>query len=341
MRGILCKGKAKVNGRGAHARVSIPRVPRFPCVPVPAATRRFDVAGLGQNSMDLVVGLERFPASNSKQRIGDLSWMPGGQVASALVGCARLGWRACYIGRFGDDEPGRVGRRSLEDEGVDVGWAGIVPEGRTRTAVILVDHHTGTRTVLWDRDPRIALQPSDVPGDAIRASRVLLVDCDDVDAAVEATRVARAAGVVTVIDVEAVLPGLDELLPLIDVVIASEGFPEALTGKADPLHALTSMARDLGSALACVTLGPGGSVALCANELVRTPAFDITCVDSTGAGDAFRAGFISGLLRWGSDDASLLLRHANAVAALSCGASGARQGLPRRAEVDALLASHA
>jgi sugar/nucleoside kinase (ribokinase family) len=314
-------------------------VPSLACVVPPAARRRFDVTGLGQNSMDLVVGLERFPASNSKQRIDDLSWMPGGQVASALVGCARLGWRTSYIGRFGDDEPGRVGRRSLEDEGVDLACADIVPGGRTRSAVILVDHHTGTRTVLWDRDARIALRPADVPAAAIRESRVLLVDCDDVDAATEAARIARDAGVVTVIDVEAVLPGLDGLLPLIDVVVASEGLPEALTGIADPARAIHAMASTLGAAMVCVTLGPGGSLALCGGELVRTPAFEITCVDSTGAGDAFRAGFIAGLLRWGSADAALLLRHANAVAALSCGATGARRGLPRRAEVDALLAA--
>jgi sugar/nucleoside kinase (ribokinase family) len=314
-------------------------VPSLSVVVPPAADRRFDVAGLGQNSMDLVVGLERFPATNSKQRIDDLSWMPGGQVASALVGCARLGWRATYFGRFGDDEPGHVGRRSLEDEGVDLTWASTVKGGRTRTAVILVDHHTGTRTVLWDRDARIAHRPADVPGDAIRDSRVLLVDCDDVDAATEAARLARAAGVVTLIDVEAVLPDLDALLPLIDVVVCSEGFPEALTGLPDTTRAIGTMATTLGAAMVCVTLGPGGSLALCGGELVRTPAFEVTCVDSTGAGDAFRAGFISGLLRWGAADAGQLLRHANAVAALSCGATGARRGLPRRAEVDALLAA--
>jgi sugar/nucleoside kinase (ribokinase family) len=291
--------------------------------------------------MDLVVGLERFPAANSKQPIDDLSWMPGGQVASAMVGCARLGWRACYIGRFGDDEPGRVGRRSLEDEGVDVAWAGVVPGGRTRTAVILVDHHTGTRTVLWDRDARIALRPADVPAAAIRESRVLLVDCDDVEAAVEAARIARSAGVVTLIDVEARLPGLETLLPLIDLVVASEGFPEALTGIADRERAVAALASDLSAAMVCVTLGPGGSLAFCGGEFVRTSAFDVACVDSTGAGDAFRAGFIAGLLRWGPADAGQLLRHANAVAALACGATGARRGLPRRAEVDALLAATA
>jgi sugar/nucleoside kinase (ribokinase family) len=312
-------------------------VPSLACAPPPAAGRRFDVVGLGQNSMDLVVGLEHFPANNSKQRIDDLSWMPGGQVASALVGCARLGWRACYIGRFGDDEPGRVGRHSLEDEGVELAWAPVVPGGRTRTAVILVDHHTGSRTVLWDRDARMALRGEDVPVEAVKTSRVLLVDCDDVEASIEAARVARSAGVITVIDVEAVVPGLEHLLRLIDVVIASEGFPEALTALEQPEAALDAMSRSLGAAMVCVTLGPGGSLALCAGELVRTPAFHVTCVDSTGAGDAFRAGFISALLRWGPGDAGLILRHANAVAALSCGATGARRGLPRRAEVDALL----
>ncbi len=314
-------------------------MPPIPCVVPPAAGRRFDVVGLGQNSMDLVVGLEHFPVNNSKQRIDDLSWMPGGQVASAIVGCARLGWRTAYIGRFGEDEPGRVGRRSLEDEGVDLQSAGVVPGGRTRTAVILVDHHTGSRTVLWDRDPRIALRAEDVPLDTVRASRVLLVDCDDVEAAVEAARAAGDSGVVTAIDVEALVPGLERLLPLIDVVIASEGFPELLTGIADPNRALDAMAESLEAAMVCVTLGPGGSVARCGGALVRTPAFEVTCVDSTGAGDAFRAGFISALLRWGPADAAVLLRHANAVAALSCGATGARRGLPRRAEVDALLAA--
>lgn len=316
-------------------------MPPLACRVLPAGARRYDVAGLGQNSIDLVVGLQHFPRNNSKQPIDDLSWMPGGQVASALVGCARLGWRTRYIGRFGDDEPGRIGRRSLEEEGVDVSSAEIVAGARSRTAVILVDHHTGSRTVLWDRDPRLALPATAVPAGAVTDSRVLLVDCDDVDAATAAARLAREAGVVTVIDVEAVLPGLDQLLPLIDVVIASEGLPEALTGIADAGRALAEMRRSLGAALACVTLGSGGSLALCGDHEVRTPAFDVTCVDSTGAGDAFRAGFIAGLLRWGAQDAAVLLRHANAVAALSCRSPGARRGLPTPAEVETLLSAGA
>jgi sulfofructose kinase len=312
-------------------------VPRSALV-LPAADRPFDVVGLGQNSVDLVAVLPEFPANNSKHRIQRFARLPGGQVASAMVCCARLGCRARYIGRFGDDELGGIGLSSLLAEGVDLGAAGIVHGASTRFAIILVDGRSGDRTVLWERDPRLAETPDTVPAAVVSSARALLVDCDDVEASVAAARIARANGVVTVIDVEAPVPGLDDLLPLIDVIIASEGFPERYTGAATADEALATLAARFDPAMVCVTLGPGGSHALVAGRAVRTPAFPVTCVDSTGAGDAFRGGFIAALLRFGWSDADLLLRYANAVAALKCRKPGAREGLPRAAEVDALLA---
>jgi sulfofructose kinase len=315
-------------------------VPR-PIALLPAADRPFDVVGLGQNSVDLVAVLPEFPASNSKHRIQRFARLPGGQVASAMVCCARLGHRARYIGRFGDDELGGIGVSSLLAEGVDLAAAGIVSGAHTRFAIILVDGRTGDRTVLWERDPRLAETPETVPSAVVMSARALLVDCDDVEASVAAARIARAHGVVTVIDVEASLPGLDDLLPLIDVIIASEGFPERYSGEAATGAALRALAARFDPAMVCVTLGPGGSLALVDDREVRTPAFPITCVDSTGAGDAFRGGFISALLRFGWGDPEHLLRFANAVAALKCRKAGAREGLPRPAEVEALLAGTA
>jgi sulfofructose kinase len=90
----------------------MPRV-RLPTVVVAAAERSADVVGLGQNSVDLVAMLREFPTGNSKHRIERFARFPGGQVASAMVCCARLGWRARYLGRFGSDELGEIGRASL------------------------------------------------------------------------------------------------------------------------------------------------------------------------------------------------------------------------------------
>ena len=294
------------------------------------------MVGLGQNSIDLVVRLPAYPDGNSKQPIEQIAWLPGGQVASALVGCARLGWRACYCGAFGGDELGARGRDSLEQEGVTV-VATIVPDARSRFAVVLVDARTGDRTVLWDRDPRLGSGFGADTSAILADSRVLLVDCEDVQGAISAAEVARAAGVVTVIDVETRLEGLERLLPLIDIIISSQGFPEQMTRLSDPDQALATLEQHYRPALACVTLGSAGSVARCGGRVIRTAAYPVPCVDSTGAGDAFRAGFISGLLRWGTDDVERLLRHANAVAGLACRAAGAREGLPTRDEVDRLM----
>ena len=67
------------------------------------------------------------------------------------MACARLGWRARYVGCFGDDDNGRRGRSSLADEGVDVAACRVAPEARNGISVILVDESTGERTVLRTR----------------------------------------------------------------------------------------------------------------------------------------------------------------------------------------------
>lgn len=304
---------------------------------LPADTRPYDVVGLGQNSVDQLAVIAEFPRSNTKHRIDRFARLPGGQVASAMVCCARLGWRARYVGRFGDDELGRVGLASLSDEGVDVSAAQTV-DARTRFAIVLVDGRTGDRTVLWDRDPALALRPGDVADEVWTSARALHVDCEDIPAATAAAKAAKASGALTVIDVEAVLPGVPALLRHVDVIIASEGFPEKLTGHKDTGTALAAMAKEYGPAVACVTLGSAGSLAICQGREIRTPAFDVPVVDSTGAGDAFRGGFISGYLAAGPDaDIADVLTFATAVAALKCRSLGARDGLPRPEDVEQFL----
>ena len=300
--------------------------------------RDFDVTGLGQNSVDLVARVSTFPAPNTKQRLQGLVWLPGGQVASALVSCARLGWRTRYIGRFGSDELGQVGRDSLTAEGVDLGTSSVIEGARTRSAIVLVDEVSGERTVLWDRDPRLVLQPVDVPERAFARTRVALVDAEDVQASIRAATIARASGAVTVVDVEAVEPGVEELLRAIDVIIVSEGFPERLTGMAGTSVALKELVRRFRPAVACVTLGARGCLGCTDDGEVAAPAYAIDCVDSTGAGDAFRGGFISALLEAnGLTTLEDVLKQANAVAALACRRPGARDGLPRREEVTRML----
>jgi len=310
------------------------RIPR-------AGSRPFDVVGFGRNSIDFLTVVAEHPAPNSKQRLQRFARLPGGEIATAMAACARLGWRASYVGRFGDDDLGAQARASLVKAGVDVTAAETVLDATNQFAVILVDARSGDRTVLWDRHPALTMTAADVSPAVITSGRVLIVDCSDTAAAAQAAKYAREAGIPSIIDVEKVRPGIGELLQQIDAIIAAESFPTALTGHEDLGRALEVMGREFGAAVVTATLGDKGSLSWCAGREIRTPPFAVDCVDTTGAGDVFRGAFAAGCLRLAPVDGDLedALDYASAAAALNCRALGAQGGLPTPAEVDRLLLS--
>lgn len=287
--------------------------------------------------MDLLVVVTGHPASDSKQRLRRFAREPGGQIATALAACVKLGWKARYVGRFGDDEFGVCSRESLIRAGVDLSAASSVPGTTNQFAVILVDARTGARTVLWDRHPGLTMAPEEVSEAAVTSARVLVVDCQDVAAATRAARCARRAAMPTVVDVEVAGAGVVELLREIDCVIAAESFPPAFTGYSEMGRALEALARESGAPFVCVTLGPEGSLAWCDGREIRTHGFAVDCIDTTGAGDVFRGAFISGCLRAPNGDIEDALAYANAAAALNCRGLGARGALPASTEVEELL----
>ena len=316
------------------------RAVRIPFRIPPAGSKPFDVVGFGLNSVDLLAVVAEFPHSNSKQRLQRFARLPGGQIATAMAVCARLGLRASYLGSFGDDDLGVLSRESLTREGVEVHAARVVRGATNQFAIILVDARSGERTVLWDRDPALATDPTMISREAITAGRMVVVDCHETAAAAQAARFAREAGVPTVSDIERVRPGIADLLKHLDAIIMAQEFPTALTGQDQLGRALQIIARDFNAPFVCVTLGKEGSLAWCEGREIRTPAFAVDCVDSTGAGDAFRGAFAAACLRQPLDDIEAVLSYSNAVAALNCRALGARGGLPKPEEVEQLLAAN-
>jgi sugar/nucleoside kinase (ribokinase family) len=304
------------------------------------AVRSLDVVTMGENSVDLVAELDRYPAPDSKHQLRRFTQIPGGEAASAAVGLARLGNRVAYVGRFGDDGFGDTGRERLADEGVDTSHVVVVNGCASRIAVILVERKTAQRTVLWQRDPRLSLEPADVPDGVLRQTRVLLVGSDDVPAMTDAAIRARAAGVRTVGDLERIHDGTRDLLKALDIIVMASSFPKALTGHTSLAKALNEIADFSRAAMVCVTLAEEGCLAVVADAEIHVPAFTIDAIDTTGAGDLFRAGLIA---RWliepGTPEVRDLLRYANAVAALNCRGVGAWTAAPRRSDVESLLKS--
>ena len=311
---------------------------RLPVELRPAGVQLFDAVGFGLNTTDLLAVVAEHPLAGTKSPVRDLTILPGGQAATAMTAVSRLGWSARYIGCFGDDPNGRLGRETLENAGIDVAACKMAAGATNALSLILVDEDSGQRTVLWSRHPGLRLGPEDVPFDAVRSGRVLLVDCHETAAATAATRHARAASIPTMIDVERVRPGIEELLSQIDIIITAQDFPEALTGIGDLGRALREIRHTFGATVVCTTLGKEGSLALVDGVEIRTPGYAVPVVDTTGAGDVFRGAFIAGWLQGGADaETEDVLRYANAAAALKCRALGAQAGIPTAAEVEALL----
>ena len=298
-----------------------------------------DVVGLGLNATDTVLMVRNYPALGGKERVLSSSMHAGGQVATALVTCQRLGLRTRYIGKVGDDEGGKVQLASLKREGVDVRYTRVVPATPNQFGHILVDQATGERTVFWDRHHRLAVQPGELTQAAIASARVLLLDGCDVEACLRAARWARRAGVLVVADLDTVYKKVESLFPYIDYLIASTKFLPTLTGQADPFRVLAYTATEYKMKAPGMTLGRDGALVYQAGRSHYSPGFVVETVDTTGAGDVFHGAFIYGLL--GKWQMPRILDFANAMAALNCTALGARGAIKTQAEAEKLMATGA
>jgi sugar/nucleoside kinase (ribokinase family) len=138
-------------------------------------------------------------------------------------------------------------------------------------------------------------------------------------------------------DIDNVYQGVHDLLPLIDVLITSSEFPHRLTGIADLRTSLTELKNRYGCPIVGATLGARGAIVYYEGEFLESPSFAVPggCRDTTGAGDAFHAGFIYAMLL--GEDLEDCMRTANAVAALKCRELGGRAALPAVAELNEFL----
>jgi sugar/nucleoside kinase (ribokinase family) len=299
----------------------------------PKSVERLDVVGIGENSVDLVYRVPAFPEPDGKLRISGHRVSPGGQVATALCTCASLGLRVAYVGAFGDDHHGRMVREAMASRGVDLRLATVLPVPN-RHAVILVDERTGERSVLWERDPRLALSLDDIPRDAIAGARLVHVDDVDLEVSCAAAEIGRQARAPVTSDIDLITPLTRALVAAVTVPIMAAHVPAALTGDDNIERALRTLQQPHHQML-CVTLGARGAMLLEGDRLHHAPAPKVTVVDSTGAGDIFRGAFIYALLR--GDPPEGVLRFANAAAALSCTREGTVEGVPSLPEIERLL----
>ncbi len=295
----------------------------------------FDVVGVGLNATDTLLLVPRFPAYAGKVPFEQEYLSPGGQVASAMVTCARLGLRAKYIGTAGDDERGRVQLASLQEAGINLDHFHIRKGCESQSAYIVIDRSTGERTVLWRRPESLRLAPEEIAPEQITCARLLHIDGHDTPAVARAAEIARQSSIPVTVDVDTLYHGFERVLPNVDYLLASSEFPGQWTQEQDPFKALETIQDEYGIYFAGMTLGAHGALARVEGRFLYSPAYVVNCVDTTGAGDVFHGAFCYAVLeRFSLPEA---LDFANAMAALNCTALGARGGIRNLADAKALM----
>jgi ribokinase len=303
---------------------------------------RIDILGLGAVAVDDLLFLREFPRPDSKVAILRRERHTGGNSGTALVAARRMGRACAYAGTLGEDELSRFIIDGFAAEGVGVGHLVRRAGARPFHSTILVDTATTTRTILYDADGVIGADPSGPAAEVIRSARVLIVDHVGLEGMVRAARIARAAGIPVVADLEREDGQLfPELLALVDHLILPLEFASRISGARDgPSIVRALWAKD--RAAVVVTGSAEGSWYLSAEEpgvVFHQPAFRVEAVDTNGCGDVFHGVYAAGLSE--GMPASERIRFAAAVAALKATRAGGQRGIPQRAEADRFSAEHA
>jgi ribokinase len=302
-----------------------------------------EAISLGDTAVDLVASVPEYPRGGGDSEISVLERHPGGSAANFAVAMVRLGISSGLIGKVGSDEAGGFLRDGLKREGVDVSYL-KQGDGTTGTIFVLVDR-SGQRTMLSFRGVNVKLLPEEIPRKYIADSRLLhvsgysLVHAPQCDAALTAMKYAKEANVRVSLDPSPLihLAGrkvLAEALGFVDVLLPNEAEAKYLSRRKNLRNAGRTL-LEKGASIVAMKLGPKGCLVMDEHDEFRVPAFNVETIDTTGAGDAYNAGFLAGRLRgW---DLKRSAQFANAAAALKTMKGGARNGLPRTGELEAFM----
>lgn len=286
------------------------------------------ILGIGVSVVDIIGRVLSFPKPDSYTLLLDYDRQVGGTVSNALVSLSRLGVKTRWLGKVGNDEFRQVIIDDMQREGVEF-EVDIDMGNPSPLSIIIVDSQTGARSICYRPGCSFAYG-KDFPAAALENVDILHLDGFFIDAAVQAARQCKSAGVKVSLDAEYNSPELLELVKDVDILIPNLDIAMAITGEHDVEDCLRKLA-DLGPRTVVITSGAAGSWGYEDGRTVRVEAVKVDAVDTTGCGDAYHGGFLFGELKGWELESKMLF--ASAYSALKATRLGGRKGLPDRAQM--------
>lgn len=295
---------------------------------------KFDIVGIEMPCIDLNLNVEKFPTSNGGARVLQTSWQGGGKVASGMVAAARLGANCAIMGAVGDDIYGRFCVKDFKAHGIDVEYLKMRENSTTGMSVVLSNYEDRGRSIMYTPGSAARWDNSEISLDYIRNAKYFFFAYTD-EHTEKLIDVAREAGVKVFVDADGYSERLMQLVPKIDVFVASEFVYNALY-KDEEYEKNCRAVLDMGPEIVVFTLGPKGCVGVSREEgFFRLETYDVPVHDTVGAGDVYHGAFLAGLLSGRSprDTADL----ANAVSSIKCTRIGGRAGIPDMPTVERFM----
>ena len=301
---------------------------------------------VGDISIDITAPLAADPAVGEDCLSPQLTLQCGGVGLNAAVVMQRLGAPARLVGCVGEDWFGRFAQEFAASEGIDTRF--IQRSGAAMTGLFLIAiSPDGQRTFFGSRGASAQLRMTDelrrtVEDDGLSAVQIAgyaLLSASSRECARQLIRRARERGLWTALDLglgpSRQIPGtLMQMLGEVETVFANRDEAEALVGESNAEAALIAL-EQAGARQVVLKLGAEGALIRSRGKVCRVPAFAVKVVDTTGAGDAFTAGFAAGRTwNWTTEECALL---ANACGAAASSTMGAGQNLPDRSRIEQLL----
>lgn len=284
------------------------------------------IVGIGANVFDTLYNIPTYPTEDTKMRAVASKTAGGGPVATGLVAARKLGVDAAYIGVLSDDNGGRFLKADFEKYGVATDLIEVKSGYRSFQSVLWLCADTTTRTCVFDKGDLPPLALNDAQKQAVREAEILMVDGNELAAAVEAAKIAKESGTKVLYDCGGLYEGVERLLALTDIMIPSEEFSLGHTGCKTAEKAAKKLYDLYHPEVVVITQGKKGGLLYDGNDIIDYPIYPAVVVDSNGSGDVFHGAFAAGMVK--GYDYLKCCHFSSAVSGLKCTGVGARESVP-------------
>ena len=284
------------------------------------------IVGIGANVFDTLYNVPTYPTEDTKMRATASKTAGGGPVATGLVAAQKLGEDTAYIGVLSDDNGGKFLKEDFEKYGVKTNLIDIKSGYRSFASVLWLCADTATRTCVFDKGDLPPLSLNDEQKQAIRDAEILMVDGNEMDAAVEAAKIARESGTKVLYDCGGLYEGVAKLLAVTDIMIPSEEFALGHTGEKTAEDAARKLYEIYNPQVVVITQGKRGGILFDGEKIISYPIYPADVVDSNGSGDVFHGAFAAAIAKGYCFEKAC--HFSSAVSAIKCTGVGARESVP-------------